>query len=495
MRYWRAVLAAVLPALWATPGRAQERTFLLAQERIVHKKATETLTLGLPAIPAGRQVRLALEVRVNYPYWCANNPAMTAQVNGQPIVGADLLNKPLEYHCKNGRDAFWATPRGGSWLLFSWPDFDREKVKAFDSPYAITEVDPFRFVWDITGYVKPGANAISFTHNEIIAEDHTLVLRDVRVEIGAPIPSLSGAAPAPAPTGPLPSFVPRGRQRVAIVAQLGAGGALRVNVGERTLDIISRTSEPQGRWLQTGGGEWRPLALGRPAEATWRGTGYTVARKATLCDDHVAVADTFTNSTDRLLGVMVEHALGVEDQPLEIKLGGRPHYAPYQSDGGGANPTAVARWADLALGLVAEDDILRAHVKGFCVGDRLGLADHELGLGPGQSHTIQWSIYPAPDGDYWDVINAVRRNWGSNFTIPGPHAFVDWSSGRQDDDYYRRWVTTRGLSMVTPYDAMFETARLPWGPRSRWQGPSVTAPRRGSSNSIALRPGSRRSST
>jgi hypothetical protein len=444
-------------------GAAEERRIPVAGELTVQKRTTAEVTFELPAIPPGQQVRLSLDVRVNYPYWCANNPAMVAAVNSQPIVGADLLSKPLEYHCRNGRDACWATLRGTSWLLFSWPDFDLAKVKAFESPYAITEVDPFHFVWDITPYARAGRNTLAVTHNEIIAEDHYLVLRNVGVEVGVPVPSRSGLTPAPAPTGPLPTFVPRGRQRVPMQVQLSSGGALRLRVGSRVLDLTSRTSEPEGKWRETARGAWTSLARGQPGEAKWHGTGYRVTRSVMVLDDHVRIADTFTNTSSQLVGVMYENGLVLPTQPLEVKLGGRPPYATYQSEGGGTNPTAMARWHDLTVGLVADDDIFRAHARAFAFPASIGLADHELGLEVGQSHTVQWSVYPAPRGDYWDFINAVRRNWGANFTIPGLHVFVEWSSGKQEDGYYRDWVTSRRVAMVTPFDAMFDTGKAAMG--------------------------------
>lgn len=415
-------------------------------------------------VPAGQQVRLTLDARVNYPYWCANNSAMVATVNGKPIVGADLLNKPLEYHCKNGRDAAWASLRGSSWQLFSWPDFDLAKVKAFESPYSITETDPFHFVWDITPYVKAGSNTLAFTHPEIIAEsDHYLVLRNVVVEVGQPMPSQSGAVPAPAPTGPLPSFIPRGKQRVAMTAEVSAGGSIRLRVGSRTMSFTTRTGEPEGKWVESGQSGWKLLAPGKPAEGRWAGTGYAVRRKVTVLDDHIAVTDTFTNTGDGLVGVMYEHALALGEPPLEIKLGGRPPYAPYQADGGGTNPTALVRWPDLAVGMVAEDDVFRVHCLEFASKTAAGLADHSLGLAPGASQTIEWSIYPVPRGDYWDFINAVRRNWGANFTLPGLHVFVPWSDGQKPDEYYRQWVTSRGVTMVTPFDAMFDNGKAAMG--------------------------------
>ena len=459
---------------------ASSRVIVLAQEQVVRKKTTAELSFdlprsnghprhslplerGLPEVPKGQQVRLGLAARVNYSYWCANNPAMRAAVNGKSIVGADLLNKPLEYHPKNGRDASWATPGGSSWLLFSWPDFSFERVKAYESPYAITEVNPFEFVWDITAYVKPGKNTVSFTHREITTEDHFLVLRDIRVEVGDPIASRSGLAVKPAPTGPVPTYVPLGRQQVPMQVQMGSGGTIRAQVGRRVLDFTSRTSEPDGRWFLTTGGALKTLPRGQAGQAQWSCPGYRVTRAVTVRDDHIHIADTFTNTGDKLVGVMYENALVLREKPLEVKVAGRPPYARYHNKGGGTNPTALVRWDDLAVGLVAEDDIFRSHVREFAWPDAVGLADHELGLDPGQSHTVEWSIYPVPQGDYWDFINTVRRNWGANFTIPGMHVFVDWSNGTKSDDYYRNWVRTRGVRMVSSFDAMFDQGKAAMG--------------------------------
>jgi len=437
----------------------------LSEQLIIPKKTTAELTFELPPFQPGDQVRLSLLARVNYPYACANNPALTMTVNDQPVVGRDLLNKPLDYHCKNGREAFWATANGRSWLLFSWPDFSVEQVKAYESPYAITETDPFHFVWDITAYVTPGTNVVRVTHPEILSEaDHSLVLRDVQVEIGGPVESQNlTTVVRPAPTGELPTYVPRGRQQVKMRVRLGAGGSIHLRVGERAFLIESRTSEPQGQWRITGQDRPRVVTRGQSRTVRWRAVGYEVVRTVSVRDDHFHVADTLTNTGPELLGVKLEHAVRWTDPPLEVKLGGRPPFARYQKEGGGANPTAVARWADLAVGLVAEDDIFRVHVLEFAREGAFGLADHELGIAPGKSHTLEWSVYPVPHGDYWDFINAVRRNWGSNIPIPGPHVFVDWSFHTQPDDWYRHWVRSRGVTMVTAPDAMFEDGKPAMG--------------------------------
>jgi len=438
---------------------------VLTKEQVVKKKTTTELSFDLPEAKEGQQVCLSLDVRVNYPYWCANNPAMTMEVNGKPVVGRDLINKSLDYQCKNGREAFWTTPNGSSWLLFSWPDFSVEKVKAFDSPYALADTDPFHFVFDITPYVKPGANSIKVSHDEILSEvDHYLVLRDVQVEVGDPVESRNlTTVVRPAPTGDLPTYVPHGRQQVNMRVELSERGLIRLTVGWRSFVIESRTTESNGQWRVAGKENPRAIPRGKSLTVKWRCDRYVVTRTVKVFDDHFFVADTFTNTGKELLGVMLEHTVRSSNPPLDVKLGGRPPFARFQCESGGANPTAVARWADLAVGLVAEDDIFRAHINEFAHDDAFGLADHELGIEPGKSHTLEWSVYPVPNGDYWDFINAIRRNWGSNITIPGLHVFVDWSFHTQQDDWYRNWVRSRGLTMVTAPDAMFEDGKPAMG--------------------------------
>jgi hypothetical protein len=460
----RSPLTAILAAFLTTAAEAADMQITrLADQTVVRKKTTTELAFDLPDLPAGRQVRLALSARVNYSCSCANNPAMTAAVNSQSIVGANLLNKPLEYRNKNGRDASWATPRGSTWLLFSWPDFSTEAVRAFESPYAIPEADPFRFVWDITALARPGRNTLCFTHLEITGEEHYLELREVQVEVGDPVASKALVPVAPAPTGEVPDFVPRGRHEEAMALAVGAAGAIRLEVGTRRLDILTRTSVPAGGWVETPAGGWSAVPRGGIRRVTWPCTGYTTSRTVELCADYVQVRDTFANTTAALVGVMVEHRLVLPEPPVEVRLGGRPPYSRFQNEGGGTNPTAIARWPDLAVGLVADDDIFRVHAKGFATGRAVGLADHELGLGPGQAHTLEWSIYPVAHGGYWDIINAIRRTWGANFTIPAQHPFVAWPAETDTDEYYRDWVARRGVRWVSSYDAMFNEGKAAMG--------------------------------
>ncbi|MFH1264850.1 MAG: hypothetical protein ABIK89_03940 [Planctomycetota bacterium] len=104
--------------------------------------------------------------------------------------------------------------------------------------------------------------------------------------------------------------------------------------------------------------------------------------------------------------------------PTRVLLGGRPPLSETSVGGHPAHPTALAVFDDHAVGLAAEDDIFRIHVETFREPDAIGLRDRQLGIAPEGSHTLQWSIYPVPRGDYWDFINAEGNHVTSPYKYP-----------------------------------------------------------------------------
>jgi hypothetical protein len=115
----------------------------------------------------------------------------------------------------------------------------------------------------------------------------------------------------------------------------------------------------------------------------------------------------------------------------------------------------MAEFGDLAVGLAAEDDIFRVHARASVEDRALVLADPQLGIAPGRAHTIEWSIYAVPDGDYWDMVNAIRRNWGSNITLRGPSKWVHPAGVPTEPEPARQWL--QGARMVVLCNPMFGT--------------------------------------
>ena len=80
-----------------------------------------------------------------------------------------------------------------------------------------------------------------------------------------------------------------------------------------------------------------------------------------------------------------------------------------------------------SLGMVCEDDVLRNQATLYCDPEGKGawLRTGMLCLPAGGSYTLRWSVYPVASGDYYDFINLVRQDWGSNYTVEGAWAFFD----------------------------------------------------------------------
>lgn len=449
-------LAALLITMWSVVAIAKESAVIASfDEQRVKSPNTTALTFAVPEIPKGKQVRLSLDARVDWPGLEGFNPWMVVQVNGHSLTGSSLINKPFEFKTRNGVECAWQ--QGQNWIVLYSPDFS-DTVRTRPMEWGFPDTDPYHFVWDITASVHAGSNTVSFTHLPLLSQGTTLVLRDVQVELGTPIPSrnTTSATVAPAPRGPVPTYVARPPQKLWMRVELASSGAFRLKVAGRTFPVVSRTSEPQGQWKEISGRNWTPIRRGQSATAQWSGVGYRVTRTVTLRDDHVHVADVITNVSDRLVGVIYENRLDTSALRLpEVLLGGRPPCAPEGSESP-QHPSAIALTKELAVGVFAEDDIFRIHHRAFAENNVIGLADPRLGIAPGQSHTLEWSVYPVPRGDYWDVINAVRRNWGSNITVPGPGMFDHPTDGSKSLEYYRQMIETRGLKLIFSGQTYFQ---------------------------------------
>jgi hypothetical protein len=439
------LLAAAISNSW---GAQNDRVIPIAAEKRSNAPGTLELPFELQDVPQGKQVRLSLDMRNEvggqggFTWWAS------FAVNGTSIFGPDLLNKRLDFFCRNGCDVSWAS--GNTWIVLYSSDFSNAATTRPDPWGFFPEDEPYHFVWDITKYVKAGRNVIAVDNPKILSIPTTLVLKDVHVEVGDPIKPKSSPTAAPEAGGPLATCVARtSNQPVDMNVLLSPTGAIRVKVAGRTFDIVARTSQPGGKWIASAGEGASPLVKGEPKTAQWSGAGYTVSRQVSLYDDRVQVADTFTNVSEKVVGIICQNRMSVPRYGVKVRIGGWPRCAPSEEQNNPAHPSAIVEMDELTVGLFAEDDIFRVHVKSFAEPGVIGIADPHLGIGPGKSHTLEWSIYPVVKGDYWDVINAVRRNWGSNFPIPGPFVFDMQMQIHRSQEADAQWIKSRGVQWVS----------------------------------------------
>lgn len=429
-----------------------------------------------PVLERQRRVWLKMRARLDWPAFGGHNPDLDIEVNGRRLTPDALLNKSTEFTMNDGTDASWFV--GGSWRLIYSPSF--EDTFSDDPPDSMpADAAPYQFVWDITTLVIPGSNAIRMKSAVPIGfRSGIIVIDGLAVESGSapptqrrPVEGEAGTVAQTADTDPpsrtdgeLRVYAESVPRSLSIDVRLGDGGAISLQLGARHLFISTRTSEPRSAWLQTSGNAWsRVTRLGR---VEWGDGTYRIRRTVTVLPNHVHIADTLTNVADTILGVIVEHRVGISadvDPPVQRLLGGRRVFKAVQERDSPANPTAFVRWNDAAVCVAAFDDIFHVHAKVFSEPGAVGLADPRLAIPPRSSRTLEWDIYVAPRGDYWDVINALRRDRGSNFEIPGPIAFTLKPDGHGSTPADRRWLTTRGLEAAVSTQAIFDDGALAEG--------------------------------
>ncbi len=417
------------------PAGVSAQMRILVTERQSVSPETIVLPLDVPPFSVEHQVRLSLEARIDAPELVGSNPWITVTVNGNALGREDLLNKTDSFTLRNGVDLTWFL--SGRWRILYSPDFEAA-VTDPNTPYGVPREDePYRFVWDITRHVKPGANELTIEHHKLLQDPDTLVLRNITVEVGRPIAAPQTDAVEPAPTGPLPTYVARTPDPVSIRAT-ARDATIVLDVGGQRIEVHTRVSLPGGQWRE-------PQAAG---DTIWSAGPCRVSRQVTVQPDHVQVADTLTNTTDQLIGVMLEHYATAPETPTAVYLAGRKSFGEAANAWEPAHPSVFAQCGQLGLGLVAEDDVFRVHVRSVYAGKTFGLAEDRLGLAPHGGVTLEWSIYPQPGGDYWSFVNAVRRNWGVNFTIPGAFIFAHkWPVGLTGEQY-AAWMHERGLRYI-----------------------------------------------
>lgn len=445
----------------ATTARAQLRTIDIAAENSSIAPKTMEWEVDVPPFGVEHQVRLSLEVRIDWPKLSGSNPWMRATVNGNVIVGDELLNKTNEFKLNNGVDLLWFN-NGNRWRVPYSPDFELAAT-AKNNAYGIAKKDePYRYVWEITRYVRPGKNKIALEHLHVLVKPSTMVIRNVKLEVGKPIQKVTSGRVTPAPTGPVRRYVAKGKQRLPIRVSASNDGALQLVVRGKTIDVATRISLPGGKW-QTPNSETPLHAVGQENELSWKAGDCSLSRRITVREDHVHIADTLTNTGGELLPVLVEHREKGALAPKTVLLAGRPAFGAGASVKDPTNPSTFASWDDFGLGIVAEDDIFRVHCRNFAGADGFGIAEDHLGLKGGKTVVLEWSIYPTPSGDYWDFVNVVRRNWDTNFEIPGPFIFMGHFKPDQPASYYVKWMRDRDAKMVCGGIASYPSGKYAHG--------------------------------
>lgn len=436
------------------------------------RNSFKSFDINIPnGVPAGKQCRIYFKSRLDYPSLAGLGSNMYITVlDSQGVVHGtypkDLLNKDLGFVTRGGRDWSWYVPRsGGSWINLYAPNFNAYEIIETTSGYGIPDglSHPYEYLVDITDYIKAGVNKLRIQNYSGSPEN--LIIKDLQVEIGNPILPLPEVV-YPAPTGTLSNYVPKADVSSFNVYLNGWGDIKYAVNGVETVVKTSSTNPGGGLTTTTSQGSWLTIASGETKWSTWYGLNYRVDRAVTNRGDHIYVEDRYRNQGTALIGLEVENELVLNNggSDTEYRLSGRKAgVGEYKRSPG--NSTAVAFWPSTgkAVGLFAHGDIFKVQAYGYTKSGAIGIGTYELGIPVGDTwaswRTLEWGIVPQKTGDYWTIINTIRKNIGSNYNIPGPIVFAG-QDGTKSAEYYRDWISKRGVKVIVSGQATLSNAEM-----------------------------------
>ena len=232
--------------------------------------------------------------------------------------------------------------------------------------------------------------------------------------------------------------------------RVGGRGGAELHVGQDAYYLASAFSYPGetigwNAFCEKPGGKntWKvETAFPRPNSILIkaRGQHYSVTRKISIEKHRLKLEDTLTNIGVSDVGIMVRNQV-VTPQPFETcLLGGAPENVVSDLRAG-INPTLFIAQEHSRMGVVAEDDIFRAQWQTSSSMNQATASTRRLALTPGKSQTLEWAVYPLDkEADYFTLINRIRKDWGTNFTIDGSFDFGRFCSSA-GDIYPERFAT------------------------------------------------------
>ena len=407
------------------------------------------ISFEVPPFGIEHQVRLQVEVCAPYGESCAgggSNPVLEISVNGNSISGEQLVNKPLLIKYNGESEMSWVA--GVAWRVLYAKNFEiiPDYVKQYPG-----DPNPYLYIFDISKFAKSSQkNELLIKYNHSY-KDITLKVRNLKLVVDDKFMHPQGIEKIlPAPTGPVPAITVRGKQQEPVKVFLSDAGAISVEMCSQKYTFLTKTSIPGGGWKTTADlPKGKYVAKGSTGTAEWKTPYYSVSRKITVKDDHIYVSDTISNTSDKLIGLRLATWLNNQDKEAKYLLGGigiSGNSNVEEMD----NPSVCVQSKDSIIGIIPESDIFQAHINLFKNDTQVGLEDRNLGIQPGKSVPMEWSIYPVAKGGYWDFVNAIRRNWEVNYTIPGPFAFASWGrfERKKVDAECVKWVKDRDLRML-----------------------------------------------
>jgi len=391
----------------------------------------EALTVDLAAADGKPIKELIVHGRIDHETYAGGSQILSLEFNGTELGRERIRNRLATFDLGTHRISCFTNT---GWFLLYAPSYDPPPAS---TGYAVPGIQPSEFRFDVSDVWKPTGNRLVLKHTRPTVARPLVVSVAVSESLSM---KLEPPRREPAPTGPIPSFEPAPAMAAGGFAwrRLPEGG-IEVSVNGLSWAVQSEFSTVAPGWARFGADG---AVLTTPE--------YRVERTVEARADHLLVTDRITNTSADDQPVMVRHSLDAGPTLKAVHIAGNPIATPRYRVDEGAHPAAVALCEQAGIGLLSEDDIMRAQAVLFRDGSRIGIHNDRLVVAQGRTLALQFAIYPLEKPDAYLFINRVRHNWKTNFTIDGSFAFMQQRKpvATMDDEAFLKHLTGKSARFI-----------------------------------------------
>ena len=246
-----------------------------------------------------------------------------------------------------------------------------------------------------------------------------------------------GEAPLPAPASQVVGPLPAPPRPTPFTVTVDPAGGFTLRIKEADYPFQTRVSWPEGDFNvlgDTGGGEPEWEADVEAVDDSRymvraRGRHYRIDRRIDVRPTHVYLRDTYTNTTDEDLGLLIHNEMPLaEDQVTSSRLGGFEGRLRASSTGSAEifSPSVFVTDRNTGIGIVPIDDVFVVQCLLYADNDTPGVGTEQFALAPGDAYTLEWAVYPTGSRDYYDFVNAFRTAEGRIGRVDGGLGFMSY---------------------------------------------------------------------
>ena len=266
-----------------------------------------------------------------------------------------------------------------------------------------------------------------------------------------PSPPVSVVSPGKRVAAPLPAPPEPANFRVRV----RKGGSFDINIGKESFPVESSFSWPHGGYNLLAASQ--ATAKGRDPlwavhtkklsdtqyEVAARGKYYKLDRRVRIQPDHVKIEDTFTNTSNAAVGILIDNRVASRGKSFT-----RHFTAGFEGMGrreGQASPSVFVATNNVGIGLVPLDDVFIVQSVVHAERASAAIGTEKFALPAKKSYTLEWAVYPNGTGDYYDFINAVRKDEDRIGTIDGGFAFISKGPFSRRNIPTKKFVALRNI--------------------------------------------------